>query len=625
MASIFNTLGVGYSGLNAAQVGINVTGNNITNAETDGYSRQRVIQSAQTPLFTKDGNVGNGVNVQNISRVFDNFVFDRYTKTAADKENTDFTQQTLEQLSTYFPEVDGVGIKADLAEYYNMWQSFADTPNNDAIKVALAEQTKTLTQHIAQTQLQVSSMQSELNDQLATNVNQVNDLAEQLANLNKSIDSAESGDVYIASDLRDQRNVLEKDLARLIGSSVNRDQLSANIQVDSNSNLRTGSYTLSVNGFNIVDGSTFHPLHLTSENNKNGFNELSFERQDGVLIPMDESITSGKIGAIFALRGGAIDNTTQVPVDGVVQNVKAELDAFSKGLIESTNNLYAASATSKKDSNVLTLDGASALTHSNLNINEGSFDMVVYDVDGNEVARRAINIDGATSMSSGTNSIVEQIKANVDDNNDGNANNNVDDIVNPSYQVAADGTLRLELNVTPLAESQGYTFSVEDNLSSENFSSGTNFAGAIGLGRYFDGDNASNITLNETLKKNPTKIQAGKNATAGDNRVALDIIQQQFESYDFQVDTNKSYNATINGMFDITATDVGTATNTAIGKNETTTTQYNAVELEYNSVSKVNIDEELTNLIKYQTSYGAAAKLISTVDQMMQTLLGIKQ
>ena len=120
---------------------------------------------------------------------------------------------------------------------------------------------------------------------------------------------------------------MEKDLARLIGSTVNRDQLSANIQVDSNSNIRTGSYTLSVNGFNLVDGNTFHPLHISNDGNKNGFYSLSYERQDGVLIPMEESVKGGKIGAIFSLRGGSIDNTTQVPVDGVVQNVVAQLGA----------------------------------------------------------------------------------------------------------------------------------------------------------------------------------------------------------------------------------------------------------------------------------------------------------
>jgi len=628
MASIFNTLNIGYTGLSAAQVGINTTGHNIVNAETEGYTRQRVVQAAQTPLFSGAGNVGNGTQVQDIKRVFDNFVFDRYTSISSDKEYTEFTQQSLEELSTYFPEIDGVGIKADLAEYYNMWQTFSDNPDNNAIKVALAKQTETLTQHIAQTQDQVKSLQMTMNEQLVTDVNQVNELAKQLADVNKSIDAAEAGDVYSANDLRDRRNVLEKNLARLIGSNVNQGQLEANIQINSNSNTRTGSYTLSVNGFNIVDGSTYHPIHVSKAENKNGFYEVSYERQDGVLIPMEESIRDGKIGAIFDLRGGTIDATTGVPTDGIVQNVVAQLDAFAKGLIEATNNLYAASSTTRMESNPQDMDPTIPLVTSGANINEGAFELVVYDVDGNEVARRSIEINVGTSMGDPTglnpNSIEAQIKAEKDDNNDGNGNNNIDDFIFFNYQQSADGVTRLELGVQSLPESQGYTFSLEDTLKTDDYSSGTNFAGALGMGQYLQGDNASNIGLNIDLRDNPTKITAGFSGTSGDNRVALSMVQQQFESYEFEV-ANQSYDTTIYGMFDVTSTYVGISTNSAITKNETTTTQFNAVELEYFSVSKVSVDEELTNLIKYQTSYGAAAKIITTIDQMMQTLLGIKQ
>ena len=78
-------------------------------------------------------------------------------------------------------------------------------------------------------------------------------------------------------------------------------------------------------------------------------------------------------------------------------------------------------------------------------------------------------------------------------------------------------------------------------------------------------------------------------------------------------------------MFDVVATGVGTNTNAAILRHETISAQFSAVEMEYNSTSKVSIDEEMTNLIRYQTAYGAAAKVITTIDQMMNTLLGIKQ
>lgn len=624
MSSIFNTLHIGYSGLSAAQVGINTTGNNLSNAETEGYTRQRVVQSAQTPLFSSDGNVGNGVVVTDIARVFDNFVFDRYTSVSADKDYADFTEKTLTELSSYFPEIDGVGIKADLANYYNMWQTFADNPDTDAIKVALVKQTETLTQHINQTQLQVTSLQSQLNDQLATDVNQVNSLAKELAGVNKSIDAAEAGDVYTASDLRDRRNVLERSLARLIGSKVNQGQLEANIQIDSNSNTRTGSYTLSVNGFNIVDGSTFHPLKLKNDENNKGYYSVSFERQDGALIPMEENISGGKVGAIFDLRGGTLDTTTGDPTDGVVQTVVSQLDSFAKGLIEATNNLYSASTTTKMQSNLLKTPDSTALVSSDLNIREGAFDIVVFDIDGNEVARRDIGIDSATAMAGSTNSIESKIAAVVDDNNDGNANNNINNFINFNYQTASDGTKRLELGLFSLAESQGYTFSIQDQLPSGDFSSGTNFSGATGVGGFFDGDSASNIRIHEAFKNNPTLVTAGESGTAGDNRVALNIVQQQFEKYNFKVDNN-SYDTTTYGMFDVISTNVGISTNTAKSRNETVSTQFNATELEYFSTSKVGVDEELTNLIKYQTSYGAAAKLITTIDQMMQTLLGMKQ
>lgn len=626
MASIFNALHIGYSGLNAAQVGINTTSHNIANAETDGYTRQRVIATNATPITANPGNVGNGVEIQTIKRVFDNFVFDRYTDTYSKKEYSDFEKTNLEQLSTYFPEIDEVGIKADLQEYYNMWQSFADNPDNDAIKVALTKQTEILSNHIQLTRAQVAEQQSQLNNQIESNINEVNSLAKRLADINKSIDTAEAGKLYDANDLRDQRSVIERDLARLIGAEANDGQIESNIQIDSSSNTFTGSYSVNVNGFNIVDGNTYHPIHISNENNPSGFYEISYERQDGVLIPMEESINGGKVGAILDLRGGVIDSTSGVPKDGTLQNTIAQLDGFAQGLIESTNNIYAASATSRMDSNILEFDESNALMSSGININAGSFNLVIYDIDGNEVSSREIDINVATTMTgiSGSNSIEGQMKQNIDDNEDGNANNDVDNYLNFNWATYASGDNAVEFSMDPLKESQGYTFAIKDTFTNDEFGSGSNFAGALGLSRFFDGDNASDIAISAALREDPTGIQAGYTKVAGDSGIALDMVQQQFEDMNFKVGPT-SYESTVYGMFDIIATEVGTAANAAITRSETINTQFNAVELEYASVSQVSIDEEMTNLIKYQTSYGAAAKIITTIDQMMQTLLGIKQ
>ena len=117
MPSIFNSLHIGYTGLNASQAGVSTTSHNISNAESEGYTRQRVMTAAATPISSLEGQVGNGADIQTIQRVFDNFVFDRYTAISSDKEYADFSETTLNELSTYFPEIEGVGIKADLAKY----------------------------------------------------------------------------------------------------------------------------------------------------------------------------------------------------------------------------------------------------------------------------------------------------------------------------------------------------------------------------------------------------------------------------------------------------------------------------------------------------------------------------
>jgi len=625
MASIFNTLNIGYSGLAAAQTGVSTTSHNIANAETEGYTRQRVTTSAATPISLSQGHVGNGVDITDITRIFDNFVFDRYTSLSSDKEYSEFSERIMQELSTYFPEIDAVGIKADLQEYYNMWQTFSDNPDNESIKLALAKQTEKLAQNLQDTQSKVLSLQSSINEQLKVNIDEVNALAGELAEINKSIELAEAGGAFSANDLRDKRNVIELSLSKLVGADINVGLIQSDI--DNSTNIVRGSYTVSVNGFNIVDGSTTHPLHIAATG-ASGFYEISYEREDGTLLPMSESISGGRVGAILNLRGSTIEDTTSgVPSDGVLQDVVAKLDAFAAGLIESTNNLYASNATTKMESNSVSLNPNNSLLGSGLDIRAGGFDIVIYDIDGNETARRTIDIDIATTLTGPalSNSIEYKIAAQQDDNSDLNATNDIDDYIGFNWASFATGDGGLEFTMNADPASKGYTFSIEDKLQNSSFDSGSNFAGALGLSRYFDGDSASNIGLNFDLRNYSTNISAGTTPNSGDNKLALSIVQQQFEKYDFDVGNTTSFNSSIYGMFDIVSTDVGIETNRAILNNETITAQFNATDKEYSSISKVSIDEELTNLIKYQTAYGASSKIITTVDQMMQTLLGIKQ
>jgi len=628
MASLFNGLHIGYSGLNAAQVGVNTTSHNLSNAETEGYTRQRVVTSAATPLSTMPGANGNGVVVDEITRIFDGFVYKRYSDTGQSKEYSDFMRQTMEELSTYFPDIDGVGIKSDLAAYYNSWQNLVDAPDSTAVKIDLAQQTSTLAINIEQTREQIFALQNSMDVQLKVAVDEVNRLGNEIANLNGAISEAESGGQVNANDLRDKRDLLQNSLSKLIGADVFSESMQSNVSVNSSINEPVGNYNINVGGFNLVDGTSFHPIGTDNSQNSNGFHELYYERQDGKRIPIEDSISGGKIGSILDLRGTDVRTISGVPDDGILQESINDLDAFAASLIEYSNTIYAESATDSMTSNKIDIGLDVEFTRSGLHVNEGTFDVAVYDIDGKEVARREITINSFTTMETalgnladGTpNTIRDQFEAQKDDNDDNNPLNDVDDLIQFNYTGG-----QMSLNMKSEFAGDGYTFSVIDNKPGGDMASGTNFAGAIGLSKYFDGTDASDIALASSLRDNPADISAHQVPLDGDNAVGLSMVQMQFETINFTRADGNLQEDTIYGFYDSLATSVGTKTNAAILFNESMTAQFNAVELEYQSISKVSIDEEMTNLIKYQASYGASAKVISTIDQMLNTLLGIKQ
>lgn len=613
MASIFNGLNIGYSGLTASQLGINTTGHNISNAETEGYTRQRVVQQSTQPLSNiTPGAQGNGTQVKEITRIHDEFVFARYRTESENKEFSDFQRQTLEELSTYFPDIENVGIKFDMQEYFNLWGDLSVTPDNQAVKVALAKQTETFSSDVQQTAAQIHDLQVTLNDQLKSSVDEINRIGFEIASLNEAITSSEAIAGNHANDLRDKRGVLELALSKLVDIAVYAGPISSNMPVSSGIAENGETYTMNIAGFNVVDGSSFQPIVLDNKTNPTGFYDLFYERQDGVLIPMADDIKGGRVGSILNLRGSKIDGNGDLE-NGQLQEIINQLDGFAAGIIESTNNLYAQGAQTRMVSDKLTLSGADTISSSGLNIEPGTFNIKTYDIDGNVVGSRPITITAATSM----DSIVAQIAASLDDNSDGNATNDIDDMLTATY---SNGELTIEVNNADFA---GYTFAIEDDQTN-GLSSGTNFAGATGLSKFFEGDSAKNINLKSELRDDASKIRANKAPIDGENKLANDMLQLQFENVTFNAN-GISTSTTLYGYYDSIATDVGTRTNAAITRNDTISAKFNAILASYESTSKVNIDEEMVNLIKYQTAYSASAKIITTIDQMLDTLLGLKQ
>ena len=611
---LFSTLNTGTSALNAAQVAVSITSQNIANVDNTSYSRQRVNLSASTAVSSGGVSVGTGVTVTSVTRVHDEYTYMELRNAATDVAYDSYKTQVLEEVAQYFPDLDESGIATDLEEYFSAWNDLASNATEGSQKIALVQSASTMASEIQSTRETLRDLQDSVNDQLKTAVEEINSLAEQIADINKQISAVESEEGNYANDLRDARDELELTLANLVDISVSKGDISSyTSSVSSDLSTSEGTeYSLTVSGFTIIDGTTYHPLTISNTSNESGYYSISYETQDGTDYDLTEKISGGEVGAMLDLRGRVLDGESGYPTDGSIQDYIDELDTFSQTLITATNNIYAQSAQSSMQSPVLDIEGDTSLKNAYDNIESGTFDVIVYGSDGEEIARKTISISNTTTMTDDTfsESIVSQINAESDDNADNNSLNDVDDYFTAIFM--EDGTFSL----SPTSTNSTYTIAIED--------SGTNFPGAIGVSQFLTGSDASDISVATEYQKDPSSIEGFAAPISGDNTVANAMVQLQYDTLSFYNSNGTVSSETLEGYYSALTTNIATDASAASASLSTNETLYNTVYTEFQSTSGVNEDEELVNLIMYQASYTAAAKIITTIDEMLDTLLGMK-
>lgn len=613
----FGVLNTAYSGLQVSQTSIGVISQNVSNAENESYTRQRSVIQARTPMNTQAGDLGMGAEVYTVQRIHNEFLYRRFTSASQSKEFTDFERSTLEEVSKYFPDIQNNGLAKDLQNYFDAWQSYANSPADSSQAIALAQKTSVLASNITDTVDRLKTVRTSLNDQIASNVTEINRLAGEIAELNAKITAHESNGQANANDLRDKRDANELALMKIVNLEISKSEPQTNIKIDPQVADKTQKYVIEIGGRPLVDGKNFHPLVTKDDPNAgpHGFTSIYFEYEDHSTENITDKLTGGRLGAITDLRGFGIDPVTQEPTSGKIQNYIDLLNSFANGLIEHTNNAYASSATNYMQSNEMNTLNDEPIRYSPLNIQTGSFDAVAYDINGKEVARKTISVDTNIDTLS---SIATKLNTASDDNKDGNATNDFASYFSASLSKGLRGTFQIGTNPTSLQTA--YTFAIEDSKTDP-----TNFAGALGLSRFFDGKDASSIALNYDKTLDTSKIHPFSAPITGNNDVANKILQLQYDSVEFKMRDGTYSTNTISGFYNDLSVVVSTDTNTAGIVNDSSVAIYNAAKTEYDSIAKVSIDEELINLIRFQSGYSASAKIVTTIDQMITTLLGIKQ
>lgn len=611
MNTIFSSLSKGVSGLKASEIQIATSGNNIANANSTFYTRQRAIQKTAGFYDIRNGiELGMGTTIESIVRLHDEYSYVKLKNATTQLEYTGYMKQKLEEIAERFPDVQTTGILNDLETYYNAWKDFALSPNDGAVKENLAKVAQTFTQSVNKAYADLVKIQQTINDDIKRTVDEINDIGEEIANINKQISSKEILNTDHANELRDRRDELELTLSKLVESVASKSIIKQSSELESTMTDGGKYYNLTIHGHEIVNGSNFTPLKIITDE-VTGAHQIVYQGIDEKITDLTEKIAGGKLGAQLDLRGRKWEKKDGNYEDGIIQEYKNMLDTFAKTMMTHTNNIYASSAKKSVTSDAMSyLRANTTLVNYNKNIQTGSFDIIIYDEKGDKINTKTIHINTHTTMED----IIAQIQSNTDDNNNNDNLDDIDDYVSAIFNY--DGKTNTGLFQLTL-KNPNYKIAIEDK--------GTNFAGTINLGGFFSGDDATTMRVKSDILQDPTILRASKNGTDGDNVVANELLQLQYDEIDFYNKDGTVVTKALDGYYRLFTGKIGTDGETNNFTHATNSTLYNSVYEDFQSINGVNTNEELAALIQYQASYGAASKVITTVDRMIDTLLSIKQ
>ncbi|ROP66949.1 flagellar hook-associated protein FlgK [Curtobacterium sp. PhB115] len=329
MVSTFGSLATAYSGLSAARAGIDVTGQNIANAGTAGYTRQRVTQSSITAAQTgfmrgTAALAGQGVSVDGIARLA-SLTLDVGVRVATGSSAyADVRATALSALETGLHEPGSDGLSAKLDAFWSSWSELASHPDDPGAASAVLGAAGTVVSALAAGSKAVDAQWSSVRGTVASQVTQLNDAAKQVADLNGRIRTALASGGN-ANELLDQRDQLTEQIASLAGGTTRTNA--------------DGTVDVLLGGNPLVQGTDARSVAL------GGGTRLA----DGA--PVTLTWTSGTAGAV-SLSGGSIGGAISVlapatgnGTGGALAEASASYDAVATTLATAVNAVHATGTT----------------------------------------------------------------------------------------------------------------------------------------------------------------------------------------------------------------------------------------------------------------------------------------
>lgn len=609
MPSQFFGLNIGASGLAAFQASLNTTANNISNVNTEGYSRQETKLEATSPLrvYAKYGSTGTGVAATEIKQQRDIYYDTKFWENSSSKGYYEQKLYYLSQVENVFTD-DGIqeGFSTIFSKMFNSLDTLnGGNASDESVRNQFIHQAQSLCTYFNSVADSLRELQKDTNEEIASTVQNINSIGEKIALINKEINNLELNGGY-ANELRDKRALLIDELSSIV--RVTTDEYE--VRNTYGENLGGTNFTVFINGQLLVDGNEYRQLECVSAEYRN--NQTDAEGMYDIVwadtkgdFAATTTTAGGTLKALFDLRDGnnaeAMKGTTQLTQDADGKYTSITLKTPSNGDVNALN--IPPMGTVEVDNNTFVYTGWEAQL----------------DADGQ-----------ITSITFQLQEEIDPLIAAVIDTHMITVGDSVDSMGVPYYQQQINEFLRNFTEMFNDIQQKGETLDGDPM--------GSFFVGETGTGTLYDfiewgtPDNRQttissesdgyhqltsfNVKVNNTSIKNPAYFSTTIDVTNGAD--AYDLVEEMMKLQKgvtmFRGDNASAFLETL--LSDIA---VDTEKTEVFYKN-----YYNmdtVISNQRMSVSGVDEDEEALNLVKFQNAYNLNSKVISVLSEIYDKLI----
>lgn len=630
MQSTFSGIELGKRGILAHQRALQTVGHNLTNASTEGYSRQRVQLQATAPIYRPQlnraetaGQIGQGVDVARIERVRDGLLEGRIIAATGDQSYWETRDRYILQMEQVYNEVGESSVRNLMDRFWDSWQELSLFPEQRAARESVLQRGQALVEGIQLRYNNLDRIRGMVEQEIQGNVEQVNTLIRDIAALNQEITNVKAaGDS--PNDLMDRRDLLVERLSEHM-----------DIRIDDRDPDEFSVYTA---GFHIIQGRVARPFEIQPNRQNEGFSEVAWSHSGEAV-----RFRGGSLGALQELRD--VDLRTEIQA----------LDTMSINTMDLVNEIH------RDGYGINGRTGEDFFTEYPAILNaQGNYDRdqdgtvdhsYIFRVNGSNTLdlQAQIGLEGVIRLPAGSDiadgGILEVAYRAVD---------TVEDVIARINNSGADVTARLnrlgqlEFKATTARDLDQPDFVLRHLEDSGQFLTG--YAGILadsGPGGAFTweqpdailalrGETATRagadfsvaplmhpsgwMEVNQDIVREPASIAssfsvAGSPGETGDGRAALEIASLRNSPVGIgQAETLDDYFADTVARIGLKGEESDLALDTSERMLKDLTDMRQAI-------SGVNIDEELAEMIKFQHGYQAAARFISNIDQMLDTII----